>query len=413
MLASHAKPDAPLVLPAPDPLARHWELDPSVVFLNHGSFGACPTRVRAFQRELQDRAESEPVRFMVRDLEPLIDEARAELAAFVRCDTQGLAFVANASAGVSAILRSLCLEPGDELVTSAHEYNACNAAMEWVAGRSGAKVVQAPLPFPVRSADEAAQSVLSAVGPRTKLVMVSHVTSPTALVLPVEQIVADLRSRGVPVLVDGAHAPGMLPLDLAALDADYYVGNLHKWVCAPKGAGFLHAAERARQSLVPAVLSHGLNSTRTDRSRFHQMFDWTGTTDFTPWLCVPEALRTMEAMIPGGWPAIMERNRALALKARGLLCAALGVAPSAPDDMQGSMAAALLPAPVPGEPLVGPLGIDPLHERLSDRWRVQAPIMTIKTPAARLLRVSAQLYNSVEQYAYAARAIVAALHADR
>jgi isopenicillin-N epimerase len=160
---------------------------------------------------------------------------------------------------------------------------------------------------------------------------------------------------------------------------------------------------------VPAVLSHGLNSTRTDRSRYHQMFDWTGTTDFTPWLCVPEALRTMEAMIPGGWPAIMERNRLLALKARGLLCAALGVAPSDPDDMQGSMAVARLPDPAPGEPIAGPLGIDPLYDRLYDRWRVQAPITAIASPAARLLRVSAQLYNSVEQYEYAARAIVAAL----
>ena len=393
------------MLPRPpySPLARHWMLDPQVVFLNHGSFGACPLRVLEYQRHLQERMEREPVRFMVKELEPLIDEARAALAAFLGADAAGLALVENATAGVNAVLRSLDLAAGDELLTNNHEYNACNNALRWVAERARAKVVVAEVPFPLSGPEEVERAILSRVSERTRLVMISHVTSPTALVLPVERLVPALKARGIDTLVDGAHAPGMIPLNIDALAPAYYVGNCHKWMCAPKGAGFLWAAPEKRGTLVPAVISHALNSSRTDRSRYHQLFDWTGTNDFSAWLSVPEALRAIAEIQPGGWPAIIESNRAKARAARDHLCRVLGCAPPAPDSMLGSIvtipvAAATEPPPPPNMP-------DPLKERLETDYSIQIPVIHWPSHPTRWIRLSAQLYNSPEQYEYLAKAL--------
>ena len=216
-------------------LAQHWKLDPEITFLNHGSFGACPTRVLARQSELRTQMEGEPLRFFMRELEPLLDAARASLAAFVHAPSSDIAFVNNATAGVNTVLRSLRLEPGDELLTTSHVYNACRNAMEYVAAQCDARVVIAPVPFPIQSPGEVVQSVLERVTPRTRLVLLDHITSPTGLILPIEDILPTLHEKGIDTLVDGAHAPGMIPLDITALGATYYTGNCHKWVCAPKG----------------------------------------------------------------------------------------------------------------------------------------------------------------------------------
>ncbi len=373
--------------PAADPAL--WLLDPEVTFLNHGSFGACPREVLEFQRELLNRMERQPVRFLHRELEGLLDEARAALAQFVGAAAGNLVFVANATEGVNTVLRSLDFKPGDELLVTDQEYNACRNALDVVARRSGAAVAVAAIPFPLPSAEHAVQAVLACVTPRTRLALVDHVTSQTGLVLPIARIVAELAARGVDTLVDGAHAPGMVPFDLRAIGAAYYTGNCHKWLCAPKAAGFLHVRADRQQLIHPLATSHGANSPRTDRSRFLIEFAWTGTHDPTACLSVPEAIRFMGSLLPGGWPQVIARNRELALAARTVLCRALNIPPPCPDDCVGSLASVPLPDALSHERLAG---------LLREQHRFEIPVIPWPAHPRRVIRISAQLYNSLPEY---------------
>jgi isopenicillin-N epimerase len=391
-------------------LARHWTLDPAITFLNHGSFGACPRPVLDAQQRLRERLESEPVRFMVRELEPALDAARATLCAFVGARPADLVFVPNATTGVNTVLASLSFAPGDELLTTDHAYLACRNALDRIAERSGARVVTVRVPFPLRDAEPFVEALVAAATPRTKLALIDHVTSPTGLILPVERLVPALQARGIDVLVDGAHAPGMLPLNLDALGAAYYTGNCHKWVCAPKGAALLHVRADRQAAVHPLITSHGATSPRKDRSRFHLEFDWTGTDDPTAVLCVPEALTFLGGLLPGGWPALMAANHALALRARDILCEALGFPPPAPDAMLGSLAAVPLPDTPPGaRPM--PLSWDPLQEELFRVHHIEVPVMPWPAAPKRLIRVAAQAYNTPEQYQRLAQALRALLPA--
>lgn len=381
-------------------LSRHWTLDPELAFLNHGSFGACPRPVLARQAELRGELERQPVEFFVRRYEGLLDEARAELAGFLGADAENLAPVPNATTGVNAVLRSLDLKPGDELVATDHEYNACRNAVDFVAGCRGVAVRVARIPFPLEHAGQVVEAVLAEVGPKTRLVLIDHITSQTGLVLPLDELLPELARRGVEVLVDGAHAPGMVPVDLRALTeagATYYTGNCHKWLCAPKGAGFLHVREDRREAIRPVVISHGANTPRPGRSRFHTEFDWVGTGDPTAFLSVPAALRFLGSLLPGGWPEVRDRNRRLVLAGRRHLCRALELEPPAPETMIGSLASLPLPDGSP-EPPTSALYADPLQERLLGEHRIEVPIIPWPAPPKRLIRISAQLYNHEDQY---------------
>jgi isopenicillin-N epimerase len=385
-----------------------WRLDPEVAFLNHGSYGACPTPVLDAQRALRDRLEAEPVRFLSGDLPRLLDSARREVARFLGADPDGLAFVSNATTGVNTVLRSISFQPGDELLTNDHEYNATINAMRAVAARDGARVVIARIPFPIRDPSEALDAILAAVTERTRLVLVSHVTSPTALVLPIAEIVAELDRRGIDTLVDGAHAPGMVPVDLDALGAAYWTGNGHKWLCGPKGSAVLWVRADRRERIHPLVVSHGANEPLTDRTRFRAEFDWTGTSDPTSFLAMPRAIEWMGSVAGGGWPEVMAANHALAVAGRDRIAAALGVEAPVPDPMLGSMAA----LPVPG--LRDDSAAEALGRALEFEDGIQVPIGGWPVRAARvgggpdqvLIRISAQRYNEVTDYDRLADALV-------
>jgi len=389
-----------------------WHLDPAVTFLNHGSYGACPEPVLAAQRDLRDQLEAEPVRFLGRELPDRLDAARLAVAAFLGADPDGLAFVPNATTGVNTVLHSLRFRPGDELLTNDHEYNATINAMRAVAARDDARVIVASLPFPIADPADALEAILAAVTPRTRLVLVSQVTSPTALILPVEQLVAELGRRGVDTLVDGAHAPGMVPVDLGRLGAAYWTGNGHKWLCGPKGTGMLWVRADRRDTIHPLVVSHGANEPLAGRTRFRHEFDWTGTADPTGYLALPGAIAWMGSVAGpepggGGWPALMAANHSLALYGRDRIAAALGVGPPAPDTMLGSMAA--LPLPTVPDEAAG----EALARALETVDGIQVPIVAWPVRAARredvapriLVRISAQRYNEPADFDRLAEAL--------
>ena len=376
-------------------LEQHWELEPGLDFLNHGSFGACPTVVMEEQQRLRRVMERQPLDFLYREIDDRLDVARAALAEEVGVQPADLAFVPNATTGVNTVLRSLRFEPGDELLTTQHEYRACKNALEFVAARDGAEVVVAPIPFPFEDSQELVDAVLGCATERTRLLLIDHITSPSALVMPLDRILPPLRDRGVDCLVDGAHAPGQLALDLPSLGATWYTGNCHKWLCTPKGSALLWCTGEAQERLRPLVISHGatLRDMRNDRSAFNIEFDWTGTSDPTAYLCIPRALEFLNGLLPGGLDALRARNRALALTGRRVVADALGCTLPTPDDAVGSMASLPLP---PGEPGPPPLFEDPLQQVLVRQHRIEVPITGWE--GQRVIRISAQAYNHAEQY---------------
>ena len=387
----------------PSELARAWTLDPAVTFLNHGSFGATPRVVLAAQSRWRARMEADPVRFLAQELEGHLDAARSELARFLGANADDLAFMPNATAGTNTVLASLRFAAGDELLVTDHSYNAAKNALEAVAERLGARPVVVEVPFPGATPGDVHERIMAAVTPRTRLALIDHVTSPTALIFPVEELIAELSARGIQTLIDGAHAPGMLELDIASLGADYYAGNCHKWVCAPKGSGFLWVRPDRQALIRPLAISHGANSPRTDRSRFRLEMDWTGTADPSAYLAVADAIRFGASLVPGGWDELRHRNRALALGARDRLCAALQIDPPAPDEMIGSMASVPLPFETGPGAVQGVDLADPLHDLLLDEHGIQ--VVTTPWPQRpaglawrRLVRISAAPYNSPDDY---------------
>jgi isopenicillin-N epimerase len=256
----------------------------------------------------------------------------------------------------------------------------------------------------VRASDDVVGAIVDKVTPRTRLAVLDHVTSPTGLVFPIERLVSELSNRGVETLVDGAHGPGMLPLDLSHLGASYYTGNFHKWCCAPKSAAFLWVRRDRQAAVRPLVISHGANTVRADRSRFLLEFDWPGTVDPTALLSVPAAIRFLGQLVEGGAAALREQNRTLALSARRTLCGALGTPAPCPDEMVGSLAAILFPVSTPNAPAPSVL-----HDRLENSYRIQVPIVPWPGRPSGFVRIAAQAYNHPAQYEELAEALCSEL----
>jgi isopenicillin-N epimerase len=360
-----------------------WLLDPDVTFLNHGSFGATPRVVLAEQDRWRERMERHPTGFMAFELPKLLETAAARLADFVGAEVRDLAFVANATEGCNTVLNAFPLESGDEILVTDHGYAAIRKAAEHAASKAGACVVEAAIPLPLSAPAAIIAAIGSRLGPRTRLVILDHITSSTAVLSPIHELTSLCRSRGAAVLVDGAHAPGMLSLDIPSIGADWYVGNCHKWLMAPKGSGFLWTAPGRQAGMHPLVISHGY------RRGFRAEFDWTGTRDPSAWLSVPAAIDFHQQL---GGPALRARNIALAREAAALLAGRWRSERATPDLLMGSMAAVRLPTD-------GAATMDralKLRAELFDAYRIEVAINPFG--GALWARISAQAYNVFADY---------------
>lgn len=362
-------------------LREEFLLDPDVVFLNHGSFGACPRpvleRYQAWQREL----ERQPVEFLLRRYRDLMRTARERLASYVGTAADNLVYVPNATTGVNIVAGSLKLGPGDEVLATDHEYGACDRTWRFVCARRGADYRRASVTVPVSDPEEVVEQVFAAVTGRTRLLFFSHIASSTALVLPVAALCARARETGILSVVDGAHGPGQVDLALDALAADYYVANCHKWLCSPKGAGFLYVRPKHQPLLEPLVVSWGAESMIPAATPFITEFEFAGTVDIAPYLSVPAAIDFQAAH---DWPTVRRHCHELARQARSRLLALPGVSGLHPDDPTWfkQMAAVAIP---PHDPIA-------LMDRLYGGHRVEVPV--ISWGGRTLLRVSAQGYNT-------------------
>ena len=381
-----------------------WSLAPDVLHLNHGSFGACPSQIIEEQTQLRQQMESNTLRFFEQELPELLEIARKALGLFLGAPAQDLVFVDNATTGISTVLSNLDLIAGDRILVTDHGYNACSNAARYFTKRASAEIDLINLSFPGSDANEFIERILGACTSRTRLLLIDHITSPTALIMPLEDIVPAVQQRGIQVLVDGAHAPGMLPLRLTDLGADYYTGNCHKWMCAPKGTAFLYVKPEHQLNLHPLTISHGMNRPVGASTRFRLEFDWVGTRDLTGFLTLPALIEYMGGISNEGWAGIMARNRALALEARDLICQELGLESPCPVDMIGSLATVCLPVPKKGT-FIDYHAVDPLKEILRHNHGIEVSLSAWPSPAGRYLRVSAQLYNSLVHYQQLTKAL--------
>ncbi len=369
-------------------IRSQWLLEGNCVFLNHGSFGATPKVVLDAQTRWRQRLELQPVRFMSQELPDALRTAAAELAGFVGAKGEDIVFVENATAGINAVVRSLSFSPGDLIVTTNHVYGAVRKTLEFVCQRTGAKLIEARVPFPISNEAEIVAAIATQLNSNVKLLAIDHITSPTALIFPVAEIIRLAKLQNIPVLVDGAHAPGMIPLQIESLNADWYVGNCHKWLFAPKGCGFLWTTPQRQRETHPTVISHGLGS------GYCHEFDWTGTRDFSAWLAVTEAIAFARQL---GVTEIYQHNHNLAVWAGQLLVHAWGGHTSTPSSTIGAMTTVQVPAKK------STYSHQELHDYLWEFHRIEVPIIPF---ADRLwVRISAQIYNEPSEYRLLAEAL--------
>ncbi|MDP2856996.1 MAG: aminotransferase class V-fold PLP-dependent enzyme [Bacillota bacterium] len=378
-------------------------LRPDVVFLNHGSFGARPRSVFEAYQRWQLELEQQPVEFLGRRFTEVMRGAREAVAAYLGAQADDLVFVPNATTGLNVVARSLPLAPGDEVLTSNHEYGALDSTWRFVCSGRGASYIHRPIPLPVASPEEVVEAIWAGVTPRTRVIFLSHITSPTALTFPVSELVQRARAANILTVIDGAHVPGQRPLSLDKLGADFYSGNLHKWLCAPAGSGFLHARREVQHLLKPLVVSWGWNRTeqltgprdpRQIEGRFVDEQEWQGTRDPSAYLAAPEAIRFQAE---NDWPRVRAECHELLLEARRRIAELTGLPAICPASSEWFSQMAAFPLPR--------CDAVTLKRRLHDEYRVEVPI--VEWNGRQMVRVSIQGYNTLEDV----RALVAALAA--
>ncbi len=364
-------------------IAEHFLLDPEIIFLNHGSFGATPIPVLQKYQFWQGELEKQPVKFIVRHLLDHLKQAREILGEYLNANADDLVFVPNATFGVNIIARSINLKPGDEILTSDHEYGACDNVWSFMSQKTGAAYIHQPVPLPITSLEEIAEYFWQGVTPRTKVIFLSHITSPTALRMPVEKICKRARQAGIITVIDGAHTPGQIPLDLEAIEADFYVGNCHKWMLGPKGSGFLYARRELQHLVEPLVVSWGWgeNSPYTTGSDFLDSLEWWGTKDPSAYLAVPAAIQFIQEY---DWDAIQQECHTILEQAVHSISDITGLEPVYPvrSDLFNQMAVIPLPHIA---------NLSSLQAKLYSDFRIEIPCIQWKD--RQFVRVSIQGYN--------------------
>jgi len=357
-----------------------WMLDPGITYLNHGSFGARTCHVHEAQQQFKLEFETSPIQFLDRSREKLIGDARNVVSEFLGADPDGFGFVDNSTTGVGCVVQALDFASGDEILTTNHVYNGVRRLLSHHATRVGCTYRELEINMPVQNASEILSTIVNSFTAATKLLVVDHVASITSMIFPVAEIVNECNKRGISVLVDGAHVPGMLELDIDSIQADWYVGNLHKWVCAPVGAGFVWTNKTHRLRMHPLTVSHFLDTTYTAE------FDWQGTKDISPWLAAATAIKWGEEI---GWERIRSHNHQLAMWMHQKLIEALNVEPLTPLDgsLNGSMVSVQLPDCFPNTYEE----CDSLRDEIYTKFNIEVPVLEFSNRG--LIRVSAQLYT--------------------
>lgn len=375
-------------MPTAQDLRPLFLLDPSVVFLNHGSFGATPKPVFEVYQNWQLELERQPVEFLGRRVDALLTEAMLPLAEYVNADADDMVFVQNATSGVNVVARSLPLQEGDEILTSNHEYGACINAWQYMCLQNGARVVVREMPLPFTTQEAFVEHFWAGVTPKTKVIYLSHITSPTALIFPIEEIIRRAREAGILTVIDGAHAPGQIPLDIKALGADFYTGNCHKWLCAPKGAGFLYARREHQHLLMPLTISWGYGLA------FKMLHQMQGTRDPGAYLTVPAAIAFLKEH---DWDSVRARCHAMVVQTAGELGKLTGLEPIADESWFGQMMTIPLPA----------CDTAALKERLYEQYRIEVPF--VNWGDRQFVRISFQGYNTPDDAEHLLSALAEAL----
>jgi len=382
-------------LPPYSELVKYWNLDQTMVFLNHGSFGATPIPVLEQQQQYRLQLENQPLRFYMRELPELHEKTLQQLGLFLHCNPQDIVFVKNATEGVNTVLSSIPWQKNDRVLITNHGYQACKNALLINAQRYGFQVDEVQVPYPYQSEYELITSILDGITKNTRLVMIDHISSPTALYFPIEKIAEALKGSRIELLVDGAHAPGMIPIHPSETGAQYYTGNCHKWLCAPKGAAFLWIDPKCQEHLFPLNISMINVKTQGFQDRFY----WGGTQDVTPYLCIPKAIEVIPEITGNTWEKIMERNLSLSLKVTKMLSEILDQPLPVPPKRITNMCA--IPMPLLAQQLQ-PGTFDPLQETLYHKYKIEIPVINFGIQNQRFIRFSCYVYNRFEQYIYLA-----------
>jgi isopenicillin-N epimerase len=390
-------------LPNYSALAHHWQHDQSIVYLNHGSFGATPTTVLQHQQHLQTQMEAEAIQFFVDDLPQLINESKSVLAQFVGTSNNNIVFTSNTTTGINTIFNSLPSKPNDNWLLINHNYGACALAAKHYAKKNNCTTSVATIPYPINNDDDFLKAIDAAILPNTTVAMVDYITSASATIFPIKKIIDFLHSKNIQVIVDAAHAPGMVTFNIDDLQPDYFVANCHKWICSPKGSAFMYVAPQHQPHIYPLVISHYNDTAVGTAAHWSNQFLFDGTHDYSAYISVKNAIDTMPNIANGTWDIIKQQNHEMVWEAALLIANTLQVALPIPKHMVGS----ICNIPLPSGHLLNHsyMGKTALKQILFDKYKIEVPVFLFPAAPTQWLRISAQLYNSMEQYEYLAQCL--------